>query len=267
MARHHVDDPLSLVRKRTKARYGWVRDLPDERDHVYSAPLMHFSKGVPAAIDLRPHCPPVYDQGELGSCTANAIGGMIEFDRIKQKLPDFVPSRLFIYYNERAIEGTVGQDSGAQIRDGIKSVAKIGACPEKEWPYDIGKFAHKPPKKCYTDAKLDRAVQYSRVTQNLTQMLACLASGYPFVFGFTVYESFESQQVANTGIMPMPAPGEQVLGGHAVMAVGYDNPSRRLIVRNSWGEGWGQGGYFLMPFEYVMHPGYTSDFWTVHTIG
>ena len=267
MARHPVADPLSLVRRRQKARYGWVHDLPDERDYIYSAPLLMFPQGLPPAMDLRSHCPPVYDQGQLGSCTANAIAGAIEFDRLKQHLPDFVPSRLFIYYNERAIEGTVGHDSGAQIRDGIKSVAKIGACPEKEWPYDITKFTNQPPTNCYSDAKLDRAVQYARVNQNLTQMLGCLASGSPFVFGFTVYESFESQQVANTGILPMPAPGDQVIGGHAVMAVGYDNTTRMLTIRNSWGAGWGLKGYFMMPFEYVMHPGYTSDFWTIRTVG
>jgi C1A family cysteine protease len=267
MARHTVADPLSLVRKREKSRYGWMRDLPDERDHIYGAPMTMFARGVPQAVDLRSHCPPVYDQGQLGSCTANAIGGLLEFDRKKQGLSDFVPSRLFIYYNERAMEGTVGSDSGAQIRDGIKSVAKIGACPETDWPYDITKFTMQPPAKCYTDAKTDRALQYSRITQNLTQMLTCLASGFPFVFGFTVYDSFESPQVAQTGIMPMPAPSEQVLGGHAVMAVGYDNATRRLIVRNSWGPRWGQAGYFMMPYEYVVHPHYTSDFWTIRSVG
>ena len=118
---------------------------------------------MPAAVDLRANCPPVYDQGQLGSCTANAIAAAIEFDRKKQRLTDFVPSRLFIYYNERVMEGTVSSDLGAQIRDGIKSVNKIGAPPETDWPYDIAKFAQKPPTKAYTDAKLDRAIQYQKV--------------------------------------------------------------------------------------------------------
>src|SRR6476646_3515572 len=149
MAKHTVADPLSLVTHRTQVRYGWRLDLPDARDHIYSAPL---AKALPPAVDLRPNCPPVYDQGQLGSCTANAIAAAVEFDRKKQNLTDFAPSRLFIYYNERVMEGTVDYDAGAQIRDGIKSVAKIGAAPETDWPYDIAKFADKPPAKAYTDA-------------------------------------------------------------------------------------------------------------------
>jgi C1A family cysteine protease len=267
MARHTVRDPLSLLHLRTKKHYGWNHDIPDERDHIYSAPLDRYAQGVPPKVDLRQYCPPVYDQGQLGSCTANAVAAALEFDREKQKLSDFAPSRLFIYYNERALEGTTGSDSGAQIRDGIKSVATVGACPETDWPYQPSQFAVQPLAACYADAKPDRALQYQRINQNLTQMQACLASGFPFVFGFTVYQSFESPAVATSGIMPMPAPGEQVLGGHAVMAVGYDNSTRSLIVRNSWGPGWGQAGYFMMPFEYVMHPHYTSDFWTIRSIG
>src|SRR5262249_21513787 len=118
-------------------RYGWVPDFPDHRDHLYAAPVVNLS-ALPAKIDLRPHCPPVYDQGQLGSCTGNAIAGAIHFDRVKQhKTPDFVPSRLFIYYNEREMEGTVSSDAGAQIRDGIKSVSERGDCPETQWPYEI----------------------------------------------------------------------------------------------------------------------------------
>src|SRR5271166_183671 len=196
MAKHTVANPLSLVTHRKQARYGWHPDLPDARDHFFSAPLR---KALPPAVDLRPNCPPVYDQGQLGSCTANAIAGAVEFDRKKQGLSDFVPSRLFIYYNERVMEGTVSEDSGAQIRDGIKSVAKIGAPTEADWPYDIKKFAERPPATAYTDAKLDRAVQYQRVVHTLQQMQGCLASGFGFVFGFTVYESFESDALARPG--------------------------------------------------------------------
>jgi len=263
MAKHTVANPLSLVTHRKQARYGWHPDLPDARDHLYSAPLR---RALPPSVDLRPNCPPVYDQGQLGSCTANAIAGAIEFDRMKEKLPDFVPSRLFIYYNERVMEGTVGEDAGAEIRDGIKSVAKIGAPPESDWPYDIAKFAVKPPSKAYTDAKLDRALHYQRLVNYLQQLQGCLASGYGFVFGFTVYESFESQTVAQTGVMPMPKPSEKKLGGHAVMAVGYDDASRVMIVRNSWGTGWGKAGYFTMPYEYIISPN-CSDFWTISSVG
>lgn len=263
MPKHTVADPLSLVTHRTQARYGWRPDLPDARDHFYSAPL---AKALPPAVDLRPNCPPVYDQGQLGSCTANAIAAAIEFDRTKENLTDFVPSRLFIYYNERVMEGTVPYDAGAQIRDGIKSVANIGAPPEADWPYDIAKFADKPPANAYTDAKLDRALRYRRLVNYLQQLQGCLASGFGFVFGFTVYESFESQTVAQTGVMPMPAPSEKKLGGHAVMAVGYDDASRMMIVRNSWGTEWGKAGYFMMPYEFIIGPN-CSDFWTISSVG
>ncbi|MDE2363066.1 MAG: C1 family peptidase, partial [Hyphomicrobiales bacterium] len=187
-------------------------------------------------------------------------------DRLKQKITDFTPSRLFIYYNERVIEGTVNQDSGAQIRDGVKSVAKLGAPPESDWPYVISKFQQQPPTTAYNDAKHDVVSAYMRVAQNLVQMQGCLAEGYPFVFGFTVYESFESAAVAKSGVVPMPASNESVVGGHCVVAVGYDNAKRMFIIRNSWGTGWGLKGYCMMPFEYLLTPNLASDFWTLRSI-
>ena len=246
--------------------YGWIRDLPDARDFAYAAPLVRFPKGLPPSVDLRSECPPIYDQGQLGCCTGNGIAGAIEFDQRKQGSTEFVPSRLFIYYNERVMERTVNQDSGAQIRDGIKSVATLGAAPETDWPYDIKKFTDPPPQKAYDDAKQDLVSVYSRVAQNLVQMQGCLAEGYPFVFGFTVYDSFESQEVAASGIVPMPSPGEGVQGGHCVVAVGYDDESRTFIVRNSWGTSWGLQGYCMMPYEYLLTPQLASDFWTIRTV-
>jgi C1A family cysteine protease len=248
------------------ARYGWTPDLPDQRDHLYAAPPPMLGN-LPASADLTSQCPPVYDQGQLGSCTANAIAAAVEFDRLKQKLPDITPSRLFIYYNEREMEGTIGSDSGAQIRDGIKSVSQLGVCPEPEWPYDIAKFTQKPPAKAYTDALTDRAVSYQRVIQDLTQMRGCIASGYPFVFGFTVYTSFESPEVARTGHAPLPGAGEQQIGGHAVLAVGYDDSQQWMIVRNSWGPGWGIKGYFTLPYTYLSQANLAADFWTIRLVG
>jgi C1A family cysteine protease len=192
-------------------RYGWIPDLPDHRDQFYAAPMRYMQTLAPS-VDLRPKCPPVYDQGQLGSCTANAIAGAIEFDLMKQSVQVFTPSRLFIYYNERALEGTVDSDSGAMIRDGIKSVVQQGDCPETLWPYDIAKFADDPPKSCYQQAVQYRVVLYQRLIQDLNQMKGCLASGCPFVFGFTVYKSFEDATVAQSGHAPMPAAGEQTLG-------------------------------------------------------
>ena len=247
------------------SRYGWLPDLPDHRDFFYAAPVE--PAGVPPTkADLRPQCPPVYDQGQLGSCTANAIAAAIEFDRLKQKLNDFTPSRLFIYYNERVIEHSVDSDSGAQIRDGIKSTAKQGDCPESEWPYVIAKFKSKPPKNCYSDALKYKVVLYQRVMQILSQLKGCLASGYPFVFGFTVYESFESAQVARTGHASLPKTGEPVIGGHAVVGVGYDDVRQWFVVRNSWGGQWGMKGYFTLPYTYVTDDNLASDFWTIRVV-
>jgi len=246
-------------------RYGWIPDLPDHRDYMYAAAPEVLAK-LPPSADLTDLCPPVYDQGQLGSCTANAIAAAIEFDLMKQNLQIFVPSRLFIYYNERAMEGTVTCDSGAQIRDGIKSVVNQGDCPESLWPYDIAEFAVKPPANCYTQAKKYRAVNYQKLVQDLNQFKGCLYSGYPFVFGFSVYESFESQTVAQTGHAPMPAPGEKAVGGHAVMAVGYDDSNQWFVVRNSWGSGWGMNGYFTLPYAYFLNSNLSSDFWTIRVM-
>jgi C1A family cysteine protease len=246
--------------------YGWLPDLPDGRDLLYAAPLEIVAK-LPKRVDMRKRCPPVYDQKELGSCTANAIGAALEFDQIKQKETAFTPSRLFIYYNERAMEGTVDSDSGAAIRDGIKTVVKHGACRERPtWPYNIGKFDVKPPKPAYVEGKEHQAIRYLRLTQSLAQLKGCLASGFPFVFGFAVYESFESAQVARTGHAPIPKANEALLGGHAVMAVGYDEAKQWFIVRNSWGAGWGMKGYFTLPYPYLLQASLSSDFWTIRRV-
>ena len=251
---------------RRPSRYGWVPDLPDARDHLYAAPPRYLAS-LPASVDLRGQCPAeVYDQGQLGSCTANAIAAAVEFDLLKEGKPDFMPSRLFIYYNERIIEGTVDSDSGAMIRDGIKAVGKQGVCPETSWPYATTKFTVAPPDECYQQALDHRIDAYQRVARVLNQFKGCLAAGYPFVFGFSVYESFESDLVAKTGDAPMPdTANEQLMGGHAVPAVGYDDTLGRFRVRNSWGDGWGDHGYFTLPYAYLTDRGLASDFWTIRT--
>lgn len=248
-------------RARKIQKYGWIPDIPDQRDLLYTAPTP-FQRGIPPKIDRSNQCPPVYDQGQLGSCTANAIAAAIEFAQ-KNK---FVPSRLFIYYNERVIEGTVDSDSGAQIRDGIKSVATQGAPPERLWPYEIERFRDAPSSAATAAAKCDLVILYQRLIQDLNTMKGCLASGYPFVFGFTVYQSFESAAVAKTGVLPMPGFKEKSVGGHAVMAVGYDDTKRTFLVRNSWGPKWGKKGYFTIPYAYLTSNRLASDFWTIRTV-
>ena len=255
-----------VIKQRSIKRYGWVPDLPDARDHLFSAPQAVLDD-MPTKVDLRPGCPPVYDQGQLGSCTANAINAAYQYMQRKQKQRDFLPSRLFVYYNERVMEGTVDTDSGAMIRDGIKSVAHAGVCPEDMWPYDIAEFRTKPPKQCYTEALKNQAIVYRRVINtSLHQLQGALASGTPVVFGFSVYESFEGPDVARTGKVPLPPRGEKLLGGHAVLAVGYDDAGQSFIVRNSWGTGWGDKGYCTMPYAYLTDPQLARDFWAIYAV-
>ena len=248
-------------------RFGWVRDIPDQRDFRYRPPV-RLARALPPRVDLRAGFLDCYNQGQLGSCTANAIAGAVQFMEEKEgEAPPVMPSRLFIYYNERALEGTVDSDSGAQIRDGIKTVAKRGFCPESMWPYDIRRFATRPSDACYRAGLKDRVSQYLRLDHDsAVPLMTCLASGYPFVFGFSVYESFESPRVAQTGTVNLPRMGERVLGGHAVVAVGYDIRSRRFTVRNSWGSRWGQNGYFTMPFDYLTNSYLSADFWTIRSV-
>ncbi len=253
--------------KTPQRHFGWKPDLPDHRDHLYAAPARITTK-LPSSVDLRKLCPPVYDQGQLGSCTANAIGAAVQFEQMKQNKKAFIPSRLFIYYNERSLEHTIPIDNGAQIRNGIKTVNKLGVCSETLWPYDDGKktFIEKPNSKCYTEALKNQVVSYQRLTQSLVQMKGCLAAGYPFVFGFTVYDNIYSDKVTKTGKLNLPGPKDAMEGGHAVMAVGYDDKEQRFIIRNSWGKDWAMKGYFTMPYAYVTDNNYSDDFWTIRMV-
>ena len=272
------------------SRYGWNPDVPDHRDYQYSDlrkkideeniiasddinPIREYkistidSTQIPTPppssfVDLRSTDSPIFDQGALGSCTGNALVGALQFLEKKDNVPYIELSRLFIYYDQRVIENTINIDSGAQIRNGIKTLAKLGVCSETCWPYDIGKFAVQPGHNCYKEAANHIILTYYRINA-LDEMKHCIDNGYPFVFGFSVYSSFESEEVANTGIVNIPTADESLLEGQAAMAVGYDDNTQRFLVRNSRGVNWGQQGYFTIPYAYLENRNLSDDFWVI----
>lgn len=243
--------------------YGWRPDMPDHRDLHYGA-VLHAQEQlpIPDQADLRPLMPPVQDQGDVGACTGHAAVAVLEHNLIVQKQPFISRSRLFAYFNARAAEGSQGADGGATLRDMVSGLATLGVCGEDIWPYDTNQVLAKPTDACYTAATANKIRLYARLN-TLDEMLLCLAAGFPFIFGFTVYDKFESDEVASSGILSLPTPEESVVGGHAVCAVGYDRLKSLLLVRNSWGPTWGQEGYFWMPFAYATNRNLSDDFWTI----
>jgi len=257
-------------------KFGWKPQKDDPRDLGFERLLKlknYAFKALPPAANNRYWCSAVEDQGTLGSCTANAWAGLMEYNWCKngfggRQYRDL--SRLFIYYNERVLEGTVGEDSGAYLRDGAKALATQGVCVEKEWPYLISKFTEKPSSQCYASALPNHIHSYYALN-SLGDMKTCIANGQCFVFGFLVYESFMTHEMASTGIMQMPKANEQLLGGHAVLGVGYNDYQKRFLVKNSWGRKWGlkgnNAGYFTIPYEYMSNWNMVSDFWTLDLKG
>lgn len=247
-------------------RFGWKPQLPDHRDIKYVAAA---GVSLPESFDPRAKYPEVYDQGNLGSCTANAIAGMVQYDCIKEKRStQSTPSRLFIYWNERADDGDITTDAGSTIREGIKTLNTKGHCSETLWPYDESKWMQHPPTLAYQMAFKHRVKNYQTVAQLEYDLKHCLAQDKPIAIGISVYDSFMSNDVAVTGVVPMPALDESLLGGHAVLLVGYkDGVSGSpgfFIVRNSWGAFWGDKGYFYLPYEYVLNDNLAADFWCVN---
>jgi C1A family cysteine protease len=263
-----TDSVITPTPRRTQ-RYGWLPDLPDNRDHIWK-PGRRAPRKLPSKVDLRTSGfePPIYDQGYLGSCTANAIAGAYEFEQRRQGLTDFNPSRLFIYFEERRKINTIAVDSGAFIRDGLDVVHKLGAPDERLWPYDVNRFTVSPSPDVYADGEKHQTVAYASVDNKRQYMVkTALAMGIPIVFGFTVYSWFENPDAH--GVVT-PATGASVLGGHAVELVGYEHVgrSRKLwgIGRNSWGSGWGDGGYFYMPLGWICDYANADDFWVIQSV-
>jgi C1A family cysteine protease len=239
--------------------FNWRPDTHDQRDYKFSS--VRKVVELPKIVDLRSKMTPVEDQGQIGSCGANAGVGLLEFmdNNPDNKYTNL--SRLFLYYNTRLLEGTVNFDSGCTIRGTMKAIGKYGVCTEHYWPYTVSKFKVKPSVKAYTDG-VRRTISGYYKLRTLGEIKASLAEGIPVMFGFTVYENFESYKVEKTGILEMPVAGEAALGGHACLLVGYNDIKKRLIVRNSWGRSWGDNGYFYMPYDYVTKK-IASDFWTI----
>jgi len=245
----------------SKHVYKLKKDPIDLRDHIFCSGSFKKAEQLPTSVDLRKKCSPIVNQGELGSCTANAIvSGLREYLLINKEVKWLQLSRLFLYYQERLMEDSVSDDSGAMIRDGMKVLNQIGVCPEVDWAYDISTFTNPPTDKMVADAAPYKVKEYHRIT-DLAQLKAALAEGLPVVIGIDVYESFESDDVSSTGIVLIPDTSkEELLGGHAVLVVGYDDDKSQLIVRNSWGITWGDLGYFYLPYDY--YDKYASDCWT-----
>lgn len=242
-------------------KYGWIPDLPDARDRKFIARARNL-KSLPTSIDWTDKLPPIYDQGQLGSCTAQALVAAFSFPALNVSRFTSQPlSRLFLYWNERLLLGTPEQDSGAMIRDGVKSLVSDGCCPEALWPYDPSLLFVPPSEHCYDAAATETLLAYHRVENTLLEdLLEALTHG-PVVGGFSVYSSFESDHVARTGLVPLPGPDEPLLGGHAIVVSGYDQVARLFRVRNSWGSTWGDRGSCFFPFDYFTHPDLADDFW------
>ncbi|MEY4904472.1 MAG: hypothetical protein RLZZ292_2287 [Bacteroidota bacterium] len=240
----------------------WKPSPTDVRDKLNAYSMLDNNNPSSAYLGLSM---PIYDQGKLGSCTANAIGTAVMIALNAKQNAYFVPSRLFVYYNERAMEGTINEDAGAFIRDGFKSINRDGVCDEKTWKYDEAKFAKKPTLKAYKEASLHKALDYKSVSNTLSELKRCIINQRAVVFGFNVYTSFLSKSVALSGIMPLPKGNEACEGGHAVCVIGYDDVRQAFLVRNSWGKTWGINGSFWMPYSFITSYE-CDDFWNLNVI-
>jgi len=246
-------------------KWGWKPDLPDKRDLKFRAPQALLWK-MPRSVDLTPLMPPVYDQGNLGTCTANAACAAWQFCKSTQGVEAFMPSRLFNYWCSGKLEGCETLDNGRHNRDAVKALAKWGVCREDStWPYIQTRYAFQPTKEAFIEAEKNQSLIYRRVEQDLDQIRARLAMGYPVVFGFSVYSGFENDTY-RTGELSLPGKSERLIGGHAVLAIGYNNQTQKFLIRNSYGPEWGKKGYFWMPYAYMEDEDLAADFWTIELV-
>lgn len=244
---------------------GWIRDSPDFNDELAKLPFK--SAYLPKYVSLRAKCPPVYTQGPIGSCVAQAVCAAFQFTEMEQrKAPTDLPSRLFLYYQARALRGTTAFDSGSSVRDVLKALQKFGVPRDVDWPYDPAAVSVRPNVAIYDIARVKRVNAYHRVPQKLYDLKMQLYAENPVIFGITLYESFMSDEVRSTGIIPLPVKGEKAVTGHCLLFVGYDDEKSMFLARNSWGPKWGDDGYCWIPYTYVINPGLCQDFWTITKI-
>jgi C1A family cysteine protease len=257
-------------------KYNRKKKTHDSRDRIYEGHKRFGDAIIPPKADLTPYLGPVFDQDQEGSCTANMCAGALEYEANIQNGNDNAVqlSRNFLYWNERDLEGTVNEDSGGEIRDVIKVAAKYGAPLETTWPYNEDKFTLKPSLEAYQEGLKHRALKYEAVPQDLTAMKHVLAVlNRPICIGITVFDSFESDETIASGVVPMPKAGENCVGGHAVLCVGYDDNKQAFLVRNSWNTiypaawpGSKEHGSFWLPYEYMMNPELAEDFWVITSV-
>lgn len=254
--------------------YGWLPDIPDHRDLLFKMPSSQVLRGLPARFDLRElGKSPIYDQGDIGSCVACAVAGAIEYEMSRRprdpKVSAFVqakrvfePNRLFIYYGAREIIGLTAEDSGCHIRDAMKVVYNVGAPRETGWKYsDRGdKFAKRPPKAQYKSAPFHKITSYKSVPVDINAIKAALAEGLPVIFGVAIFESFFRN---SNGNIPMPSLREQMLGGHAMRVMDWDDSTRTCGFDNSWGESWGTKGTGRIPYDYIGNRQLGGDYWVL----
>jgi len=257
-------------------RHTLGKDVQDSRDYTYLLKGSELRRPLPRHVDLRSKCPPVFNQGASHTCTAQAVAAALAYEHKAHGMRSINPSRLFIYYNERDLTGQRSLEPVLRLRNALKAVAKRGACDEKLWPFldDKKQVGKKPPREAFVAASAHRIFEYQRIPMHalkpaafLRHLKRCLADGSPILFGIKIYASFESDPALKSGVMPVPdIKHEAFIGGHAVMAVGYDDRRKAVLVRNSWGPKWGDKGYFWMPYKLITNPDLAHDFWTLRGI-
>lgn len=251
----------------TNRIYNHKKDILKGNEHKFTSQYHIISSQLlPPSFDLRTsgNMPEILDQGQIGTCAGNQISNALKFCLKKEKAALlFQPSRLFIYYFTRFLEGSpVTEDTGISVKGACDSIRKYGVCSENNWGYDITKYTIEPVNQAIKAAKTHINCSYLLVSQDLIHIKQALFSGFPIVFGIQIYDSFESDQVAKTGIVPMPDTSkESKLGGHSISLISYNDTTQTFTCANSWNSTWGQKGYFTLPYKYVLDPNLSSDFW------